>query len=346
MRALARYAVANAVMRATMPRYLSRQELDAMATAPSPSAAWEALGKTGFGDWIPAYENQDALTIEALLHKATALRFMKVARALKGRPAAVARVLLSRWDLDVLLNALRLWHGGKGEGEPPIHPATFVDSLPFAAMVRAETLDELAITLDKTPYGSVLKSCRKSYEANGSLLPIETALERDHHKRLLAAVHALGGHDAQNAVSLLAVQIDVLNLAAASRLLAQRQIPLDALPGHLIAGPGSISRHLMRHGLVMESITHYQDHALGTLAESDTGSLPPLRRITLLERLLYEEMERRARRALAGFPFGIITTLAFHLLSRLELRNLRVLFAAKAIGLDETTTRSRLYGMR
>ena len=71
-----------------------------------------------------------------------------------------------------------------------------------------------------------------------------------------------------------------------------------------------------------------------------------LERLSMLESLVGAMSVELARGLLAGYPFRITGTIAFYILSRVELRNLSTVFVGKSAGMGEGGIWQRLQGLR
>ena len=344
MIALARYARVNATLRALLPEVLSARDTDNLISARSVEEAWRVLEKTVYGEWLPASSGQNVLDIEDHLQNATGHRFAKIPASLLGRPRKVGRLLLARWDLDTLLTTLRLWHAK--EMNTPKVPAldSFVNPLVLDKVLQASSLTEIAAILGTTPYAMPILRSLQAYTEKHTIFYVEIALEKDYYRRLLDTTTALGGSDAHEAALLIGAEIDLLNLACLMRLSHYHGLPADTLSEYVIPGPSELTRRMARHGLTDDLMTAGQTRYLSP-NRNGTSARSPQETILLMEGVLAEKQIAQARKALTGFPFGIATVLAFYILTRLALRNLRAIFAAQACGLDADETRSRLYGL-
>lgn len=329
MKSLTRYALANTVARAKVSEILTQQDLDGMARAESFEEAWGVLTKTPYGQLLPAWAGQDVYEIDRLLHLAAGRRFLSVVRALNGKPGKAALLLLSRWDLDALEFTLRLWHGKDPADNRATSYAAFVHVLPMDALLAAENLVDMARILPNTPFAQALISCSRTYAERRSLFYVETALEKDYYRRLLEAIKALGGQDARDGQTMIGAEIDLLNLVCLARLLNYHKIPPENAGEFAIPGPTLLSKQLQAPGMNTESFNAIYAH-FGTAHFGVNGQqLEPLDSISLLENALNEILVRLARHALAGYPFSITSVLAFYILTRVELRNLRSAFVSK-----------------
>jgi vacuolar-type H+-ATPase subunit C/Vma6 len=357
MKSLARYVVANAVTRTMLSEILTKDDFESIIRAGSLEEAWTALGKTPYGDWVPDLGKPDELAIEKALRDVTAGRFKRATRALAGEPAEVGELLLSRWELDNLEFALRLWHGKDASLETYITYPSYVNDIPLFEVTAAQSIDEVAIALRHTPYLEPVVAGSGQYKAKGSIFYVETSLEADHYSRLLKAIRALGGRDARNGERLIASEIDLLNLSWLARLVQYYDVKEAEVHEYMIPGPSPISKRLAVSGKTGEALGDITADILGgempgirPAGEAGSGASgrawPGLERLSLLEHVVGEMGVDTATGLLAGYPFRITSTLAFYILKRTELRNLVTVFAGKAGGADEAGIREKLYGLR
>jgi len=258
----------------------------------------------------------------------------------------VATLLLSRWDLDNLEFAFRLWHGKDLSLEEFLTYPCFVHSIPVLEITRAETIDEAALALRYTPYFEPVIASAKTYKEKRSIFYVEMELEKDYYRRLLEAVQALGGTDARKGESIIASEIDILNLSWLARLLHYYEVRTTEFRELMIPGPSAISRQLASPDLTSDALDGLGSMFLLEKLSEEGKGLSNLERISELEYIVREMAVDAARRLLAGYPFSIICILSFYHLKKVELRNLYTTFAGKATGLAETEISKRLYGLR
>ena len=346
MRSLARYAVTNAVTRAMLSELLTKEGFEALARCSSLEDAWNTLRKTAYGNWVPEDVRVEPLAIEKTLRETTALRFKRAIRMLKGKPADVGALLLSRWELDNLEFALRLWHGKDPSLEALLSFPLFVHQIPLIEIIGAQTIDEIALALRHTPYCEPIYSATKDYKEKQSIFYVELALERDYYRRLLDAIAALGGNDAREGTQIVASEIDLLNLSWLARLVQYYDIQVPALSGVMIPGPSGISRQLASPDLTSTALEDLGGAFLTAHFNGEGRALSGLERVSMLEYMVSEMSVDTAKNLLARYPFSITGVFAFYLLKRVELRNLCTVFAGIASGLGQGEIASRLYGLR
>lgn len=345
MKSLARYAVANAVTRTMLSDLLKPEDLEAIARAGSMEEALTALARTSYGDYIPEGIKADELAVEKALREVTAQRFKRAIRHLKGSPGEVGKMLLSRWEVDNLEFALRLWHGKDTSLDEYISYPSFVHDLPVYEITAAETIDEIALALRHTPYIEPVVSSSRVYKTRGSIFYVEVALEADYYSRLLGAIAALGGADRVDGEKLIAAEIDLVNLSWLARLVQYYNMRDTEVHEFMIPGPSKISKRLSAPGHAGDTLKDISSELLQGTTPGGGGAALSLERLSLLEHVVGEASITTARAMMAGYPFRITSTLAFYILIRIELKNLFTIFVGKASGMTENEIMERLYGL-
>jgi vacuolar-type H+-ATPase subunit C/Vma6 len=346
MKSLARYATTNAITRTMLSELLSKGDFENIVRSEGIQGAWLSLRKTSYGDWIPEDSPTDVLAIDKILREVTAARFKRAIHALTGVPREVGTVLLSRWELDDLEFALRLWHSkDKGLADFLTFPS-LVHDIPVYDVVDAETIEEIALLLRNTPYFEPLSISVSTYKEKKSIFFVEIALERDHYARLLKAATGLGGTDGAGARKIISAEIDVLNLSWLARLLEYYEVQPGAFNLYAIPGPSEISRRLSAPGLSAEVLKEIRMEFAAARMPGGVESESQLDSIALMEGLVREMAVEAARSSLAAYPFSIRCVFAFYLLKRTELANLQTVFGGKALGSPDSEIMNRLYGLR
>jgi V/A-type H+-transporting ATPase subunit C len=346
MKSLARYAATNALVRTMLSELLVGRDFEAIIHSTSLTGAWLALRKTSYGAWVPEDAPVEILAIEKILRETTAQRFKRSTRLLGNAPGDVGRLLLSRWDLDNLEFALRLWHGKDRELGKYLTYPSLADEIPVYDILEAHTLEEAALLLRTTPYVEPITAALPAYRESKSIFYVELSLEKDFYRRLLRAASDLGGEDAKRAERIIGAEVDLLNLAWLSRLADYYGVQPGDLHAYVIAGPSVISRRLAEPGLSVEKLKSIKAEVLGDRAAEKTEAGAERGWTSMLEVLVGEMAVETARSILSGYPFSIGCIFAFYLLKRTELTNLNTVFAGKSLGADESEISGRLYGLR
>lgn len=329
MRSLARYAVANTAVRSKLTALLKREHYEALARADSREEAWNIVLGTPWGEKLPAWSEQSSYEIEALLHNASGARFRGVIVTLSGQPAEAGKELLSRWDLDLLEYALRLWHGKEPEATVMTGYRTYVQAFSTEAVIAAATLEDVVRVLERTPYAAVIEGAASAYKEKHSMFYLENALEKDFYERVIYRLSRLGGLDSDEARAMMDVEIDLLNVFTVARLGDYSDISAGQLQDYLLAGGSLISRDLRRPERAGSNVGELLARMVAGPPSVGAEMSSHLEGVDSLEKAVDHIARASAHRALSGYPFSFKTILAFYVLTRSELRQLRSVFAAK-----------------
>ena len=328
MRSLARYAVANTAVRSKLATLLKREHYEALARADSREDAWNILLGTPWGEKLPAWTEQSSYEIEALLHNLSGTRFRGVVATLAGKPAEAGKELLSRWDLDRLEYALRLWHGKESDATAVSGYQTYVQTFSTEAVVSSDTLEDVVRVLEHTPYAAVIEGAASDYKQKHSLFYLENALEKDFYQRVIDSLSRLGGLDGDEARAMVDAEIDFLNISTVARLGDYSGIPAGQVHEYLAVGGSLISRDLRRSERAGSNVGELLARTVAGTPSVSREMSSHLEGVDALEKALDHIARLSARRALSGYPFSFKTILAFYVLTRADFRQLRSLFAA------------------
>jgi len=336
---LRRYATANARARTLLCRLLGREGLEALYSYPSRTAMLEMLARTPYG---PAL----------LLHPGTEYGFgarlievgVSILGFLSGVEAEFIRTLLLRYELENLKLVIRAVHHRHPwtEIEPHVQPLGELATLDPRALAAAADLQELAVRLGNTVYDTAAVSALPGVETAGSFA-LESALEIDYYERLWSTAGRLQSDDAARAQALLGLLFDLLNLTWIARF-------RDALA----RSREEILNYTLRQGRWVTGTvrTALAESPLGVWRALDRTPYAPLfgeaeelspdLAIAKLWRVIAMEVERGFR----VYPFHIGVPLGLLLAQEIEIRDLRVLLAAKTLALAPEAAFERVATVR
>jgi V/A-type H+-transporting ATPase subunit C len=338
---LGRYAAANARVRALLAGLLGRSGLEALCGYPTTQALLDALSRTPYA--LPGDDGAH-VSERALLHRLT-----EVGRAVLGRLAdperAFLRQYLLRHEVANLKTIIRGVHRHLAWEDVARHlvPLPGIATVDPIKLAAAHDLRELADLLAESAYGPALHAAIRSMDQAGPFAA-EVALELDYYERLWAAADTLRSADAGRARALLGVVFDVLNLAWIARY-------RDALG----LSPEEILNYTLRQGRWLTTALR-RDLAenpripwAAALARTPYGPLlaeADARGFDAASVRLWRFLARQIQHTLASYPFHIGVPLGFLLAQEIEIRDLRVLLAAKSIGLTPADALDRIATVR
>lgn len=272
---------------------------------------------------------------EKLLIELEIERHRAILRHAKGAVAEFVFALLELYDVGKVERIIRIWSEKAWEERDGIIAETICREIPVEAMLKASGIEEIILLLEETPYRKPLVSAYPRYRRTGKLFTLESAIEIDYYRRLGEAVRGLGRADRLAAARIIGTEVDIRNIENLLRLM--RYTGLTAEEARRTLLPGG---HRLREDLLLRAYTAKSPRLV---VETLGGvSLPPpsaareadaLEQLRFVGTLLEEALASEARHALAGFPFGIGTVIAYLSLSRAESWRIRRILAGKSLGI-------------
>jgi len=234
-------------------------------------------------------------------------------------------------ELEELKVALRIWHK-----KLAVDPADylFLDKIAFdidfKKLLASQTVEELILFLDKTPYKEPLLRAKDKFKERDSVFYLEIALDSDYYQRLTALVEQFASLDRSVARKVLGIEIDIENINWLIRLKKYYAMSTGEIMEWFIPGGASLDKSAVKGLYAADGVQKtIEGVALGPYAKIKDLLED---NIHLIEGFLYEILLRQVKRALAGFPFTIGTVLGYLLLKRKETRNIVSLLYAKYYG--------------
>ena len=336
---LRRYAAANARVRALLSTLLGHSGLEALCGYPSTDAVLDAIVRTPYGSAAPGHTPSD--------HSLLA-RLGEVGRTVLSLLDDPERAFVREYLLHHEIDSLKVIIRGLAQHLPAEALAAYlvvwpgVSTIAIRELATAHDLRDLVERLGNTPYGSALRAALHRVDTAGPFA-LEVALEIDYYERLWASTATLRSADCSRAQHLLGILFDVLNLGWISRY-------------HTLAlSAEEIMNYTLRQGrwLTIKVRRHLAENPGGAwtaaLARTPYATLlsdVPAHSFDTASVALWRFLAGEIQRALTGYPFHLGVPLGFLLAQEIEIRDLRVLLAAKGIGLPGTEILEHLATVR
>jgi len=345
-----RYGFINAKLRARISKILTDERIGRLAEAPSLERALALLRDTSFAPLEEVYRRTGDLKAGELeLFRQEVEVHLDLERYLEGEVLELARALGLRYEIENLKNGIRLFfersHGGVIDDILPyLYRGDIRNGVDAARVAGARDLDEVAETLAPTPYLELFERHRRSIEQDGSLFPLESALDRHYYRQLLAAAGRLDRLDRPVALRIIGIEIDLTNLSWIIRLRTFHQLSPDAVMPLIVPQGTTGGEELVRSVYERDPLQalqmlirkqHPELAALLSSRPSDPGS-----RLLLIEQILKQILLHEVGRILSGFPFTVGILLSYMILKREEIRKVRAVLNARSYGMPADRIRS------
>jgi V/A-type H+/Na+-transporting ATPase subunit C len=324
---LQRYAAVNARVRTLLASLLGRTGLEALYSYPTPEAVLEALLRTPYG----ATPSATGISEISLIGRLAAVG-QTLLRMLPDAERAFLHTYLLHHEVENLKLVIRAVHGGIPWAEvvPLASTLSGIATISPESLVDTHDLRELTDRLAATAYGPPLRAALHRVDEAGPFA-LEVAVELDYYDRLWLAADALASADRERARHLLGILYDILNLTWIARY---RTPP--------VLSPEEILNYTLRQGrwltLAMRRRLAEEAEPAWDVALTRTPYAPLLADAAVqgfdtAASALWRFLAHEVQRTLSGYPFHIGVPLGLLLAYDIEIRDLRILLAAKCMGI-------------
>jgi V/A-type H+/Na+-transporting ATPase subunit C len=334
MRQLAKYAFANAKIRAMRSYLLEPAVFTALLEAADRYECLEILKKTPYQGGFARLDERsnDLQAIEKELVQYDLGIFRKVAATLSSKAEQEFVSLISqRYELEEIKVILRIWHHKSPVNwQDHIVAGRIEYDIDFAKLVAAQHIEEFILLLDHTPYKKPLLRAREKYKEHNSSFYLEASLDVDYYERLIACIGRFSSVDQKVARKILGIEVDIENINWLIRLRKYYSLGIGEMlewfiPGGQWIHKDSVRKYYTTDGLtkVVESVSLGPYAGIKELAQEN---------VLLIENFLHEILLNEVKSALSGFPFTIGTVMGYLILKQKETKNIRSLLHAKEYG--------------
>jgi vacuolar-type H+-ATPase subunit C/Vma6 len=127
--------------------------------------------------------------------------------------------LMERYEIEELKVILRAWHKKVAIDLNDYIISNKINyAIDFKKILSAQSIEEVIVLLDHTPYKQSLIEAREKFKERNSSFYLEVALDKGYYERLLLAINKLAPADKKVARKLLGVEIDIENINSLIRL--------------------------------------------------------------------------------------------------------------------------------
>lgn len=336
------YGFLNAKLRGRISKIIPEETVLQMVEAASFEEAIHVLNTTGYAPAVSAYEQTGDLLMSELeierIQQSVLQETDRYTRQFTNSViTAFTRMVLLRFDLANLKNALRLWYERTIRGRsiesklPYLLRSTGVSGLSLESIVNAESIEELMLLMAAAPFMSVIEKALPLVLEEHSMFSLEIALDRWYYASLKSSAAALNTRDRTIADRLIGIEIDTINVNWIVRRQAfysgtDRGVGLTLLSGGLIAKSGVLEDALSSKHPAMQLSRLFGDR-MGVPSELSSQNEDALagstaRSLALLEKLMKQQLLYECRRILGGYPFTIGVVLAYFALIQHEARRI------------------------
>jgi len=341
---LAQYMYTNAKIRAMEAGLLKKQKLEDLKNAKTRLDCVSTLENTDYGPYLTKLDDPGTEeNIEKALNQHTGDICEKVARTVPQEVQPVIKDLLKIYDAKNIKMVFRSLKDDEfpveQRGELVIPIGTMKKHI-LKALVESKTIEEAVSELESTEYGKVVSGAMQKVEELGSLLPLETAIDKYVYENAHKKVSLSKEPNLVAMGILLGTKIDVTNLKTIFRL-SSAEGKVENIDDFIINASYGFKDEKLKSLEKAETVDEVLSQLEGTpymevLTEvstsfKDTGSLYQI------EKKLDEYYETTAKELSAKYGLGIGPALYLLVGKEADARKIRTISSFNVEGIDLET---------
>jgi len=346
------YGFINAKIRARLGKLLSQEQFTSLMKCSSIEEVIASLKTSEYEEHLNHYARTgDVRAVEFALFVHEIETVHGLLKHLTGASVEFVRVLILRYEVDLVKNALRFWfdrniRGRTTEGNAYIYSERLVHDVDMDGIMNARDNDQLLEALEGTPYFEMVRRNIDMVRTDKNIFGLELELDSYFYKRLFEQIKKLSRTDRAVAERIIRVEVDLQNIDRIVRFVSfygneTRSRYSVFLPG------GSIDSTVLREAYIQTGA----EEALSVLLSNSYTSYKaftgehhsnPYARLHLVEGLLRQILNDELDRLLRGYPFTIGTVIAYVFLKRREIETLIRVINSKYYGMSEDKIREVL----
>ncbi len=317
-------AFLNARAHALLGMLLSREALLRLADLPSAEAVLADLSaREYFRASLPAGQ----LTFSQRLNLELDADYRSTLLVLPQESRPLVRALYRLREVAFLKAAL----GCANRNVPPASRGAYLGGLHLFNIADEEAFYQAAdvpeaVSRAPEPYRTPMENALHQVEEQGSLFPIEIALDLLVLHELWLAGRALTGMDRARIFPMFGVWFDVFNVVSAARLRLNFAVPGDEALGYLIHH-GQWLR--LSHRRALAGLEKFTDLSVALRDTPYSAKLNGAESLFAVGQGMMRAFREVVSVSLAGYPFHLGGTVAYLLLKEIEITNLTRVYEGK-----------------
>jgi V/A-type H+-transporting ATPase subunit C len=338
---LKKYAFINAKLRARISNLLKVETFNRLESATTLEDAIGLLKGTSYDKLDEIYKTTGDLKFGELeLYKDEIRMYNEVEKYISGAELELVRALSLNYEIENLKNAIRLYFDRKVMNRSIEDRVYYVcrDKIQYDInidrVINAENIEEISAALNGTPYAAIVDDNRDVFNINGTLFPLEIALDQFFYNFLISRAENLDGPDKRETLRLVGVEIDLQNINWVIRYKTFYDLPLEKVLDLIIPRGFSINTKSIHEAYNSQDMSQIIEDAvksrypdISTMLRSGASDLSS--RLMLIEQVLENIMLREIGRIMAGYPFTIGIILSYFFLRKHEIKKVRKILNAK-----------------
>ncbi|KKK79028.1 hypothetical protein LCGC14_2837640, partial [marine sediment metagenome] len=285
--AVRKYAFINAKLRARISNLISEEIFRRIESARTLEEALGLLRDTQYDVLDKIYRSTGDLKFGELelLKKEIGL-YTEIEKYVSGVELDLVKALALNYEIENLKNALRLYferstmHRSIENKVYYIFRDKIQHDIKVERVINADNLEDISAALNDTPYARIIEEYRDEIIKEGSLFPLEIALDQFFYKNLIFHAEKLSSLDKKETMRLVGVEIDLQNINWVIRFRTFYDLPLERVLALIIPQGFNIDERSIREAYssqnvsqILEGIIKTKYQGLSTMLTSGTPAI-------------------------------------------------------------------------
>ncbi len=307
---LSAYIYCNAKIRALEAGLIRKDKYKELIDAKSEMECISAMEDTDYGKYLTRVpEPITAEKLEQALMDHIKDIAGKVLRSVPNEDKNIFKQYLKLWDVKNIKNILRgVWRSIPPEElEQNITPVGTLKESTLKALMESKNIDEAVSELESTEYGKVVSESFQEMAEDGTLLPIEAALDKHALEKLYTKAATSSDENLKVIQILIGTKADLTNLKTAIKAVAEEVLG-EKIEKYLVDVYYKISQESMKAAIRAGSMDELANSIEGTEYSEVIGSELPNYRETestfKLENALDKYFSKVAKDLSLRYPMG------------------------------------------
>ena len=347
MGAVGTYSYINAKVRAKIGRLVANDELEHLISLPSVEGIYDQLRHIGREQALGPTDRSTAVReVEVRLQAVDIADFKSIQKVAPKLVAEFIAALLTKYELENLKHALRIWHKKDQEAKSEaVFQNNIVHFVPYEEILAAADIESIIVLLEKTPYKKPFLTMVDLFKKNDAVFYLEIGLDIDYYQRLEKVIKQFSNRDQTILNRIIGIEIDIKNINWIGRFKHYYDLPLI-----------DVLRYQIPHGFEVKGDFIRQAYSASDLGSLISGLLTrfyeriPTLNLTkesvsnmyMLESVLWQFFVDHLRALLQGYPFSIGTVLSYLYLKKIETDNIISIINGKYLAVDRDRIRNSL----
>ena len=199
-------------------------------------------------------------------------------------------------------------------------------------LIEAETVQELIVALEGTPYAKILEDALPDYNENKTLLTLESALDNYYYEKLLVASSSQEDDNTRMLHSYIGTKVDIANIKIILRA-KDDGLPYEKINPYIINKGYHLREWKLKEFMEAEDmnslLSSIESSEYGKVVADHIPEYNETKSITVFDEALDKYERDMAKNIFRKKPFGVGPIVGYMYKKEIEIKNLKIIARSK-----------------